>query len=151
MSPKQSLFPPITVLSSMSSLYLECFFHSHLCLLFQNVTDRQLACTFLSIQASKPSQVMPFGIWLGSFSVLLVLKRLLRHCHLSALNRTNTLENTFSLDKKVELVRELPKLFVLLLLRGRFIDFFEHLWNSCFLGPTAERSGTLTGTLLLYL
>lgn len=92
---------------------------------------------------------MPFGIWLGSFSVLLVLKRLLRHCHLSALKRTNTLENTFSLDKKVELVRGLPKLFVLLLLRQRFIDFFERLWSSCFLRPIAEHSGTLTDALLL--
>lgn len=95
-------FPPMT------PLYLECLFH--LCLLFQNAIDRHLARTFVSIQVSKSSQLKPFGIWLGSCNVLLVLKSLLSHCHLYALKRTNTLENNFPLDEKAELVRELPKL-----------------------------------------
>lgn len=114
-------FFSITVLSSMSSPYLECLFHPHLCLLFQNVIDGHLACTFVSIWLSKSSQLMPFGIWLGSCSVLLVLKRPLSHCPLRALKRTNTLGNIFPLDEKVELMRKLPVIFFLLVWR-RFID-----------------------------
>lgn len=84
--------------------------HLHLWLLFQNVIDRHLACTSVSFHAFKWSQLMPCGIRFGSCTVLPVLKRLLSHCRVQALNSTNTLENIFPLGEKVELVRELPEL-----------------------------------------